>query len=230
MAWMKMNLRDASVFVRCDEKGSPLVDKGRVEIRYQPGKAKAYRASVANLEPIDPSEIYPDDHCAIQATAPAQKGGAKKIAKKASHPTRPIADEVIAYCDGACSGNPGPAGIGAVMRWGEQEQELSEFIGDGTNNIAELMAIVRVLEAVSDRGRPVHIYTDSSYSIGVLTKGWKAKANKALIDDARALLREFSDVEFVHVRGHQGVELNERADALAVQAVQARESLGWVKR
>ncbi len=143
-------------------------------------------------------------------------------------PTSPNGNEILAYVDGACSGNPGPAGLGVVMRWDRHCQELSEFIGNGTNNIAELTAILRVLEASPDKDRPVHIYTDSMYSIGVLSKGWKAKANRELIMGIRSLLAEFDDVQFFHVRGHAGVELNERADELAVLAVQSEASPGWM--
>ena len=74
-------------------------------------------------------------------------------------------------------------GIGAVIVNGQERQELSEFLGTGTNNIAELTAIERALQEVpsSDRARMVVVHTDSSYSIGILDKGWKAKANKELI-------------------------------------------------
>lgn len=143
-------------------------------------------------------------------------------------PTSPNGNEILAYADGACSGNPGPAGLGVVMFWDDHRQELSEFLGDGTNNIAELTAILRVLEAAPDKSRPVHIYTDSMYSIGILSKGWKAKANRDLVESIRSLLAEFDDVRFFHVRGHAGVELNERADELAVLAVQSEFSPGWV--
>jgi ribonuclease HI len=71
------------------------------------------------------------------------------------------------------------------------------------------------------------VHTDSQYAIGVLTKGWKAKANQELIAKLRAQLKAHGQVEIVYVPGHAGVLLNERADALAVQAVQARRSEPW---
>ena len=144
--------------------------------------------------------------------------------------TEPNGNEVIVYADGACSGNPGPAGLGVVMRWDDQERELSEYIGEATNNIAELTAILRAAESMPDAARPLRIFTDSTYCIGVLSKGWKAKANVELIADVKEALAALTEVSFVHVRGHQGVELNERADVLAVQAVQARDTQGWVNR
>jgi ribonuclease HI len=73
----------------------------------------------------------------------------------------------------------------------------------------------------------VRVHTDSQYSIGVLTLGWKAKANQELVQRLRARLATLSDVRLIYVRGHAGVPLNERADALAVQAVSARSSSPW---
>src|SRR5688572_3855141 len=98
------------------------------------------------------------------------------------------ASAIVVHTDGACSGNPGPAGIGAVLVYGEHRKEISEYIGEGTNNIAELTAILRALAAIKDRKRPTIVKTDSSYAIGMLTKNWKVKANHALIAELRALV------------------------------------------
>jgi ribonuclease HI len=131
---------------------------------------------------------------------------------------------VVDYADGACSGNPGPAGLGAVVIDGGQRVEISEYLGDTlTNNIAELTAVLRVLEEV-DPSRPLVIHTDSQYTIGVVDKGWKAKANVALVEALREALRDRPHTHFVYVRGHAGIALNERADALAREAVQQRRS------
>ena len=102
--------------------------------------------------------------------------------------------------------------------------EAYEYLGTGTNNIAELTAILRGLEIVKSRGAdalngPVDVLTDSSYCIGLLTKGWKAKKNQALIADLRACVAEFGDLRLLKVPGHAGVPLNERADELARQAI-----------
>jgi ribonuclease HI len=70
------------------------------------------------------------------------------------------------------------------------------------------------------------VHTDSQYAIGLLTKGWKAKANQELVAKLRELLKG-RQVEIVYVPGHAGVLLNERADVLAVQAVQQRASTPW---
>jgi ribonuclease HI len=117
-----------------------------------------------------------------------------------------------------------------VARFGDRERELSEYIGEATNNIAELTAILRAVELASELGRPLRLYTDSQYSIGVLTKGWKAKANRELVASVREAIASHPDTRLFHVRGHQGIALNERADELAVRAVEGRTSTGWVER
>jgi ribonuclease HI len=124
------------------------------------------------------------------------------------------------YTDGACSGNPGPCGYGVVMRFGAFYREFAEYLGQGTNNIGELTAIREALAAVKERDLPVRVHTDSSYAIGVLTKGWKAKANRELIAEIKELIADFDDLEFVKVRGHAGIPLNERADTLATDVVE----------
>lgn len=125
------------------------------------------------------------------------------------------------YTDGACTGNPGPMGLGVVVLdlSGEPaRRELSEYLGVGTNNIAELTAILRGLQ-VLPRDRPVVVYSDSSYAIGLLSQNWKAKANQELVAALRRLLREFPAVHFVKVAGHAGVPENERCDELARAAI-----------
>jgi ribonuclease HI len=130
---------------------------------------------------------------------------------------------VIAYADGACSGNPGPAGLGVVLIDGQRRVELSEYLGEGTNNIAELTAVLRALAEIP-QDRALMIYTDSQYTIGVVQKGWKAKANQALVAELRAALSGRPATRLAYVPGHAGVLLNERADALAREAVSARKT------
>ena|ERR1051325_3917113 len=128
---------------------------------------------------------------------------------------------ILAYTDGACTGNPGPMGIGVVLLSGPHRKEISEYLGPrGTNNIAELTAIQRALEAIKDRDRPVILYSDSAYAIGVLSSGWKAKANKDLVEHIRVLLARFPNLQFVKVAGHAGIPENERCDQLAREAIE----------
>jgi len=128
---------------------------------------------------------------------------------------------IVVYADGACLGNPGPMGVGAVILDGEIRREISEHIGHGTNNVAELRAVHFAIRDLP-RDRVVEVRTDSSYTIGVLSKGWTAKANAGLVGRLRGLVAEFACIRFIKVAGHAGVRENERADALAGAAARKR--------
>jgi ribonuclease HI len=128
-------------------------------------------------------------------------------------------DPILVFTDGACSGNPGPAGVGIVLVCGTHRKELSEYLGEATNNIAELTAIIRALELIKDPSRSVTVYSDSQYAIGLISKNWKAKANVELVQRARILARTFSQLRFEWVRGHAGHVENERCDELARTAI-----------
>lgn len=243
-----MRLRGQTVLVRCDESGRPQAVGERVEIRYRPNDGRAYRAHVARLEPIPGASIVDDAHCGPAEAVPGHKG---KSAPDATH--APVSAEsrrramlrkaearaglrappegtVVVYADGACSGNPGPAGIGIRVEDGAASRELSEYLGPATNNIAELTAILRAAELFGNDERPIEIRTDSQYAIGVLTKGWKAKANTELVAQVKRALARLGDrVRLVYVPGHAAVAGNERADSLARAAIVARKSSGWVR-
>jgi ribonuclease HI len=222
-----MRLRNAEVLARCDENGKLVANGGRVEVRYKPTDGRAYFASAANLKPSGgSSNIEPDSFCGPGEAVEKPSKSSKKSPSTA--PVEPEGDEVLVYADGACSGNPGPAGVGAIALWADQKRELSEYIGEATNNIAELTGILRAVELAHELGKPLRLYTDSQYSIGVLTQGWKVRANKELVAKVRQALDAHPDAKLFHVRGHQGVLLNEHADELAVRAVQSKESTGWV--
>lgn len=130
------------------------------------------------------------------------------------------------YTDGACSGNPGPGGWGALLRYNGNEKELCGGEGDTTNNRMEMMAVIKALEALKKRSK-VKLYTDSKYVMQGITEwieGWKAKGwktaakkpvkNKDLWQEIDALVDQH-DVEFLWVKGHAGHPDNERADELA---------------
>lgn len=228
MPWRKFALRGSTVLARVDAQGNLEAKDGRVEIRYKPQAKRAYHALAANLSPVD-TQVMPDAHCELSTNTSTSKtrSAPKRPTETPNPPSAPQGNEVLVYADGACRGNPGPAGAGVVMLWDDEGKELSEYLGEGTNNIAELTAILRALESLPPGRRPVHIYTDSTYSIGMLTKGWKPRANQDLIASIRALLRKTPDVSFFYVRGHVGVPLNERADELATAAARAKRSQPW---
>jgi ribonuclease HI len=133
---------------------------------------------------------------------------------------------LVAYTDGACSGNPGPAGLGVVVIAPEgQIREGFEFLGTATNNIAELTAVLRAVEQTPAEAQGILIHTDSQYAIGVLTKGWKAKANQELIATIRGALKKRPGVRLSYVPGHSGVPMNERADELAREAIRTGKTV-----
>ncbi|MDP3275135.1 MAG: ribonuclease H [Deltaproteobacteria bacterium] len=222
MPWQKFRLRDGEVLARVDALGIPVVTAGRVEVRYGPNVPKAYRAALGNLAAVPNAPILPDSHCVdiseSAAISPAKKGAA------APAPTAAPEGTIIAYTDGACSGNPGPAGLGVVLIETGSRIERSEYLGNATNNVAELTAIFRAVELSPDKSKPLVVHTDSQYSIGVLTKGWKAKANPELIVSIKRLIAERGNVRIVYVPAHVGVVLNERADTLAREAVTSRRT------
>jgi ribonuclease HI len=129
-------------------------------------------------------------------------------------------DAICIFTDGASSGNPGPAGIGVLLRFGEREKEISKYIGTATNNIAELEAIRAGLNAVKNKALPVRVFTDSRYAYGVLVLGWKARKNQEIITSIKQMLSQFRDLKFIKVKGHAGIEGNERADLLATSAIE----------
>ncbi|MBU1535824.1 ribonuclease HI [Myxococcota bacterium] len=136
----------------------------------------------------------------------------------------PSKDPIIIYTDGACSGNPGPAGVGVFLSYRGIKRFISEYLGEATNNIAELTALLRAFEVIKDPDLPVIVYTDSSYAIGVLTQGWKAKKNKELIDYVKQAMARLTRLRIEKVEGHAGIPGNECADELARKAITDKHS------
>jgi ribonuclease HI len=210
-----MRFKGGQVFVRADESGRPVLDaEGRAEMKYRESDAKSYRPLPGNLMPDGGAPPT------VTAAPPARKRPHAETAKKRA-PSAGHHGAVEIWTDGACSGNPGPMGIGVVVIDGHERREKGEYLGVGTNNIAELTAIERGIDLAGGGGRRLRVYTDSSYAIGVLDKGWKAKANQELIARIKRRLAPL-DVEFVKVAGHAGVPENERCDELARDAVTGR--------
>jgi ribonuclease HI len=235
MPWARFLFKNQQkVFARVDSAGNLQKEGHLIEIRYQP-EGKVYKAQAANLSehPEGKGELLSDPTPTgeVRGSVPslakeAISGSDSSLVKEAISGSSLVGEatrgEVIIYADGACSGNPGPAGIGVYLHDSRGEQEVSEYLGQGTNNIAELVAIQRALELCPDKSALIKIHTDSAYSIGVLTQNWKAKANQELIATIRAQLRGFARVKFIKVAGHAGIPGNERADMLARRAVTER--------
>ena len=138
--------------------------------------------------------------------------------------------QVVIYTDGACSGNPGPGGWGAVMLSGENRKEICGGEPDTTNNRMELMGAIQALEALKKPCK-VELHTDSQYVMKGISewihswkrRGWRTADNKPVKNDDlwRRLdeARSRHDVTWRWVKGHAGHELNERADELAGQGL-----------
>jgi ribonuclease HI len=223
MPWTVALLRGQKVLARASEDGSLAAEGGRVEIRYRKTDARAYRAAAGNLQIVPGEPLLPDSEVVPGADAPpkAPKAPAPERIDKSpgAKPTR-TADGWVAFTDGACSGNPGPAGSGmVVIHPGGKIAEGFEYLGTSTNNVAELTGILRALEVIPADAPSILIHTDSQYSIGVLTKGWKAKVNQELIAKTKSLLAKRPQARLVYVKGHAGIPMNERADELAREAI-----------
>ncbi len=139
---------------------------------------------------------------------------------------------VVVYTDGACLGNPGPGGYGAVLLYNGTRRELSGGYRLTTNNRMELLAVIRALEALKEPCE-VTLYSDSQYIVQAMREGWaerwrangwrRNKKDRAVNPDLWGRLLDLAHehrVTFEWVRGHAGVPENERADALAVAAAQ----------
>ena len=124
------------------------------------------------------------------------------------------------YTDGACSGNPGEMGLGVFFK--DLNSGFSIYKNYGTNNQAELLAIYYALSFITEH-KEVTIFTDSAYAIGMLDKGWQAKANINLIQKLKKLISYF-DITFKKVKGHAGIEGNEIADTLATKAIKLKQN------
>jgi ribonuclease HI len=98
-----------------------------------------------------------------------------------------------------------------------------EYLGSATNNVAEITGVLHAVLAVPRAAESVAVYTDSKYAIGVLSLGWKAKANAELVSRTRGALAG-RNVRIVHVPGHAGIPMNERADELAREAIRRSAS------
>ena len=136
--------------------------------------------------------------------------------------------EVTIYTDGACSGNPGPGGWAAILRYRDREKVLSGGEAETTNNRMELTAVIRALEALKEPCR-VTVCSDSKYVVDAMTQGWALRwrergwrrrgSERALNPELWARLLELAEkheLRWTWVKGHAEDEANERCDALAV--------------
>ena len=138
---------------------------------------------------------------------------------------------IIIYTDGACKGNPGPGGWGAILKFGAHEKDLYGYEPETTNNRMELMAVIAALEALKEPCK-VELHADSQYVLKGITewiggwkaRGWKTADKKPVKNDD--LWKRLDAATIRHkitwrwVKGHAGNEMNERADQLANRAIE----------
>jgi ribonuclease HI len=135
------------------------------------------------------------------------------------------------YIDGSSKGNPGAGGAGIVIQDKAAQQTLGIHgipLGYVTNNQAEFLALKYALIELKTQGlslEPVNILTDSQLVVGIFSQNWKARANLELVIVIRNLLKEFPQVTFAYVRGHNGNHGNELADFLAQEAAESQKGI-----
>ncbi len=136
-------------------------------------------------------------------------------------------EKVIIYTDGACSGNPGPGGWGAILMYKGAKKEISGGMKNTTNNIMEITAVIKALKCLKVES-DVQVYSDSAYTVNAFKQGWiynwmkngwktankEPVKNKELWQELYALTKKHK-VEFIKVKGHADNEFNNRCDEMA---------------
>ncbi|MFH2044976.1 MAG: ribonuclease H [Pseudomonadota bacterium] len=213
--WKRKMFKGNKVWQAFSSEEKPVIKNGKVLIKYNTKQDYEYWVFENKLEPVDSIKKDGSKDDKKVSNKNSLKKSVNVFIKEEVIPS----DAVCIYTDGASSGNPGPSGIGVLLRFGELEKEISQYIGIATNNIAELEAIRVALAELKTTKKPVRIFTDSSYSYGVLCLNWKPKKNIELINSIKVKMRSFNDIKLIKVKGHAGHKENELADYLATKAV-----------
>jgi ribonuclease HI len=187
--WKRMIFKKNKVWLATGQNGKPILKSGKVLIKYQIDQDYEYWVHENGIKPV--------------GSLKAENKGLKKnragtkTERKGEFDKETLSDNTIfIYTDGASSGNPGPSGIGILLRFKDHEKEI-----------------------------PVRVFTDSSYACGVLTLGWKARKNKELINSIKKLISKFSNLKLIKVKGHNGFAGNEKADFLATSAIRNEKKI-----
>lgn len=216
--WKRMWFKDNKVWMATDSRGTPVAKNGKVLIKYRIKQDYEYWVNKKNVRPLDspPAKSLKQNR---RTTRNKKTEESKKAAAREPWDETAYKDKICIFTDGASSGNPGPSGIGVVLRYGEHEKEISKFIGNATNNIAELKAIEAGLKALKDTDIPVRLFTDSKYAYGLLVLNWRARKNQQIVESIKKAMAGFKDLQIIKIRGHSGHPGNERADSLATSAI-----------
>lgn len=216
--WTRMWFKTNKVWMAVDSQGEPRIKDGKVLIKYQLKQDYEYWVKRNNVSPIDSppprTKNRPKSKSRRKKSAPGKASDESTAGDESAY-----ADKICVFTDGASFGNPGPSGIGVLLCYGEHEKEISRFIGNATNNIAELKAIQAGLAALKSTDIPVRLFTDSKYAYGLLVLNWKATKNQEIVESIKKTITKFRDLKIIKVKGHSGHAGNEQADFLASSAI-----------
>lgn len=240
MLWKPALFKGKKVWAQVNEVDELNLANGLVGIRYSTKEgATIYRAAAKNIQLGSEPSMSLDQgvHAPkIEAAKPnmgkkfgsshtrtnEQKSAAQKDVRKFLESLS--ADTVRCFTDGSCVGNPGPCGTGVYIQLPSKEIRHYRYLGEGTNNKAELSAVLDAMQLLEeekvDVNTPVVVCTDSQYVVGILTKNWKAKANKDVIIPLRSAVKKWSDITIRWVAGHADIPENDEADRLANLAIE----------
>ena len=239
MLWKPALFKGKKVWAQVNEADELALVNGLVGIRYSTKQGSTiYLASAKNIQvgsesskPLDKGENAPKQDDAqsqkrksfgsSHTRTTEQKSAAQKDVRKFLESLS--ADTIRCFTDGSCIGNPGPCGTGVYIQFPDKEIKHHRYLGKGTNNKAELSAVLDAMTLLAtekiDPNTPVVVCTDSQYVVGILTKNWKAKANKEIIFPLRAEVKKWNDITIRWVAGHADIPENDEADRLANLAI-----------
>ena len=195
-----------------------------------------YKSKIAAEVEALPESLLPELLTYVQTLKPSQpktSSSKPKLNLKTKSPaasSSSSSDTIIVYTDGACTGNPGKGGYGAVIIDGDRREELSAGYKLTTNNRMEMMGAIAALEFLKSNSK-VKLHTDSKYIVDAVNKGWAKKwQSKGWRRNAKEMAKnpdlwqeildlcKIHEIEFIWVKGHAGIAENERCDRLAVDA------------
>ena len=206
----------------------------------KPGIYKTWDEAKAQVDGF-PGALFKSFASMTEAEDWFKENSDKKILNNKKEPsstdTKPHkSDEIIIYTDGGSLGNPGPGGYGIVLIYGDTIKEINGGFRLTTNNRMELMGVIVALKKLKQKDKKITVYTDSSYVVNGITKGWakswrknnwiKSDKQKAVNSDLWSELLDLIEplnINFIWVKGHAGNKYNERCDELAVSAANSTD-------
>jgi ribonuclease HI len=209
--WKRMRFRGERVWVAVNEDGSLRIHDGKAAIKYRLENDAQYWVRADAVHPIAPDRS-PD----AAAQLPIDFIGS---AYEGCGP-----GTVCIFAEGVALGNPGPAGIGIVLRYEGLEKTLSASIGAATEAAAAIEAVGRGLAEIRLHEHPVRIFCSSGYAYGVLALGWKALRHAGRVGAVRRLMARFSDIQLVWPTDHPRPGPARQAQDLARRAAESTGS------